>query len=239
VGGRISGWSTPAVGLLTAGAWLIAATGLGVGLSVAASPDPSNSVVPVADSTGSPGRPTYPAPTYEPPTYDPPTEDPPTSGPTEEPVPTPTEDPTPTPDPESTLVSGPRGLVTAIPVGWVPRTLPNAGGNVEADDPADPNHFVRYGGVPAGDLLARRVKEETGPSISVGYQRLVLATTDFHGHPAVEWVFEFDKKGVHRHVHALYWNAGGTEYVVYASAPADRWDEMEPVFTEMTDNARP
>ena len=139
------------------------------------------------------------------------------------------------------VVNGPRGLVTAIPAGWAPKPL-GSGENVQATDPADAGRFVRFGAMaaPKGDLLAQHARtEKNNSNIRDGYQRITLKSTTFHGAPAVEWEFEFTKDGQRRHVHALYWRTGGSEFTLYASATAAGWSSMAPVFASMQSNAKP
>ncbi len=138
-----------------------------------------------------------------------------------------------------TQVSGPDNLTTEIPNGWpqVP-----TGTYIQANDPNDSGRFVRYGATaaPAGDLLSSLDNaEQTNPNVQNGYQRLQLAPVDYHGDPAVDWEFEFVKSGVTRHVYSRWWETGGIEYFVYASATADRWSDTQPIFDEMANAATP
>lgn len=139
-------------------------------------------------------------------------------------------------------VSGPLGLTTVVPAGW---TLdPTIGSDLfsQVDNPADASQFVRYGAnpAPAGNLLSVvRSAAHTNPKISAGYRELRLVPVSFHGGPAVDWEFDFEKDGVLRHVYARYWESQGSEYFVYVSGPHGDWTELQPVFAAMAGAALP
>jgi hypothetical protein len=141
-------------------------------------------------------------------------------------------------------VTGPAGTGTRIPAGWPVRAVRED--TLEAADPATvqpSDRLVRYGGYPttATDLLGERIAYEQGQFQRVypTYQRQAMQQVRFHGYLAVLWEFEFDKQGVHRHVRALYWLAGGNEHLVYASSPAVDWPTMLPVYQQMVATATP
>jgi hypothetical protein len=227
--------STPLVALLAVGTWSIGAGAVGAGLLATADDDSGR---PVASAPTGTGWTPAPAPA--------PSDGGTGSDPTEEPSPTdsptPTDDPTPTTDPgiPTEYVSGPAGLTTVAPVDWAPKST-RSSGTVERFDPDDPGRFVRYGAVPSeGNVYDPDNYFARTPTVHNGYQQYTLTTTTFHGRPAAEWEFEFDKQGGgRRHVHALYWEVDGMEYVVYASSTADRWAEMAPIFAAMVENATP
>jgi hypothetical protein len=101
---------------------------------------------------------------------------------------------------------------------------------------------VGFGGAKAtsSDIVRVHVAAESGfAARSVAYRRLDLNSATYGGHPAVEWEYlHRDGRGVQR-VHALYWQVGGIEYFVFASAPDERWTRMKPVYDAMVANSRP
>jgi hypothetical protein len=138
-----------------------------------------------------------------------------------------------------TEVDGPDDMTTEIPAGWAPVAT---GDYFQAGDPNDSNRFVRYGATtaPVGDLLSSLASaEQTNTNIQNGYQRVQLASVDYHGDPAVDWEFEFVKAGVTRHVYSRWWETADTEYFVYVSATADQWPDTRPIFDEMANAATP
>lgn len=138
-------------------------------------------------------------------------------------------------------VTGPAGLRTVIPVGW--RSSRATGpGAVQATDPADAERFVKYGGSVAPDvgIEPAHIQYENGFAVRTpDYKRLVLSSARYGGHDAVLWEFEHRDHGDVQHVRSLYWRAGGKEYFVLASAPANRWDAMVPIYETMVANASP
>jgi hypothetical protein len=132
-------------------------------------------------------------------------------------------------------VSGPSGLVTVIPDGWTVSPIRNG---FQADDPqhggAD-GRFVRYQGVAGeADLYTwLNAYEKQSWSTQPGYQRVQMSQRKFQDGPAVLWEFSYDLNGQPRHVKILYWNARGTQYDVYASAPAATWAQTSPLFDAM------
>ena len=132
-------------------------------------------------------------------------------------------------------VQGPSGLVTVIPDGWKVSSIRNG---FQADDPQNGGaggRFLRYQGV-AGDadlytwLMAY---EKQSWSTQPGYQRVQMSQQKFQNNPAVLWEFSYALNGEPRHVKILYWNANGTQYDVYASAPAANWAQTSPIFDAM------
>ncbi|KAA2267056.1 hypothetical protein F0L68_00540 [Solihabitans fulvus] len=147
-----------------------------------------------------------------------------------------------------TPVTGPQGVASVAPTGWPSHPLANSVG-MQLDDPGQPGltgRFVRLGAAPldAHDLLTRRTAGEadfrTGNG---GYSRVQLNSTLLRNNAAVVWEFEYDysTKTItqRRHVKILYWETQGYEYYVYASAPADQWPTMEPVYQAMAANTAP
>lgn len=135
-------------------------------------------------------------------------------------------------------VSGPAGISVSIPADWTVGGAPTDA-NQQASDPADPAVFVRFGGAVAPDvpLLTEIRNGETGnPNVRNGYQRLQLAELTFLGRPAVDWEFTFVKDGVARHAFGRYWRQDGLTYVIYLSAPVDRWSSVDWVFQIMSDS---
>ncbi|WP_285610484.1 hypothetical protein [Actinokineospora globicatena] len=138
-------------------------------------------------------------------------------------------------------VAGPGGLITTIPVGWT-ITRSSGPGAMQATDPDDPGRYVRYGGAPAPaeDLVASHVDYELRfAGAHRGFQRHSLGTATYHDVAALDWEFEHDSAAGRRRAHSLYWRIGGTEYFLYASAPAARWSETKPIFNTMVDNSTP
>lgn len=136
-------------------------------------------------------------------------------------------------------VDGPAGLSVAVPTAFQLTASPSAA-NQQAADPANPEAFLRFGGsaAPKTALLAEiEAGERTNPNIRNGYQRLQLTTTSFQGTTAVDWEFTFIKDGRTRHAYGRYWRVGGTGYVVYASAPVEQWDALQPAFSHMLASA--
>jgi hypothetical protein len=136
-------------------------------------------------------------------------------------------------------VDGPAGLSVEIPAAFQLTASPSAA-NQQAADPANPDSFLRFGGsaAPKTALLKEiEAGERTNPNIRNGYQRLRLTTTSFQGTTAVDWEFTFVKDGRTRHAYGRYWRVGGTGYVVYASAPVEQWDALQPAFGHMLASA--
>jgi hypothetical protein len=138
-------------------------------------------------------------------------------------------------------VSGPAGLRTVIPAGW--RAARSTGpGAVQANDPADAEHYVKYGGSAAPTLAIETSHvqyENDFAARSANYRRIKLRSASYGGHDAVEWEFE-QREGVSvKHVSSLYWRADGKEYFILAAAPTGEWQHMRPVYDAMVANATP
>ncbi|MFI9384367.1 hypothetical protein [Kutzneria sp. NPDC052558] len=132
-------------------------------------------------------------------------------------------------------VSGPAGLTTVIPNGWQVSSIRNG---FQADDPANggaSGRFVRYQGVAGeADLFTwLTAYEKQSWSTQPGYQRVQMSQQKYQQNPAVLWEFTYSLNGESRHVKILYWNADGTQYDVYASAPASAWAQTSPIFDAM------
>lgn len=145
---------------------------------------------------------------------------------------------------EYRTVTGPAGTGTQIPADWPVHAIRED--TLEAADPATvkpSDRFVRYGGYPTTvtDLLGERIAYEQGTFTDTypTYQRLAMRPASHSAYPAVLWEFEFNKDGVQRHAHALYWLAAGSEHFVYASSSAAAWPTMRPVFDQMVETATP
>ena len=142
----------------------------------------------------------------------------------------------PTTEPYQRL-TGPGGISVQVPATWRDGASAATYRQVGEADPA--GAFARFGGYAPTktSLLAEITGGERGnPKIRAGYQRISLSTTTFRDAEAVDWQFTFVKDGVTRHVHGLYWRAGGTEYLIYLSAPDVEWPALEPVFDVMRDS---
>ncbi|TDQ01408.1 hypothetical protein [Labedaea rhizosphaerae] len=134
-------------------------------------------------------------------------------------------------------LTGPGGISVAVPATWRDSAAGASYRQVGEADPA--GAFARFGGYPPTrtSLLAEITAGERGnPKIRSGYQRISLSATTFQGVAAVDWQFTFVKDGVTRHVHGLYWRTGGTEYLIYLSAPDVEWSALDPVFDVMRDS---
>lgn len=139
-------------------------------------------------------------------------------------------------------VAGQAGMSTAIPPGWSVHTCQSGNGCEQSDDPTDSGRFLRFGGSPspAGDLTSVQAKyEQDFGRNRTGYQRFTLQPGSFHGYPSVEWEFEWTSSGVRRHVHVLYWRAGGADNFVYASSTVDGWATTSGIYDDMVTYATP
>jgi hypothetical protein len=155
---------------------------------------------------------------------------------TAEPEPTTTEPPSIEDDLQT--VTGPEGISVQIPASWTVGGSPSAV-NQQASDPGDPAVFVRFGGAvpPDVSLLTEIQNGESGnPNVRNGYQRIQLTELSFLERPAVDWEFTFVKDGATRHAFGRYWRQDGLTYVVYLSAPADRWAGVDWIWQIMCDS---
>lgn len=142
----------------------------------------------------------------------------------------------------TTSVSGGGGIVTEVPANWSHRSL--SATLDEAVDPASESRLLRYGGAPATDgrpLFDRIADAERKASISrSGYTRLRLNSFVFYGAEAVAWEYEYyDEADNSLHCSALYWMAGGVEYVLHAQSQRSDWEETELVLERMVETAGP
>jgi len=176
----------------------------------------------------------------------------PTYDPTEDPTPTPdptTDDPTPTPDPTDgpvpagyQLVTGPAAVEVPVPETWPvkPGAVPS---NLQADDPAVPGRFLRFGGDPVdgSDPVATvRDYEAKTPSIRTGYHRIRLEPVAFGPSGlAADWEFTFLKDGGIRHAYGRYWYDAGTLYVVYLSSYDSDWAASADVLKVVLNDSGP
>ncbi|RXS86867.1 serine/threonine protein kinase [Streptomyces sp. TM32] len=64
-----------------------------------------------------------------------------------------------------------------------------------------------------------------------GYERVRMDTTTFRGRPAGYWEFTFQgRQRGYRAVELAFSSTDGTQYVIYLSAPDDRWNQYRPDF---------
>jgi hypothetical protein len=234
-GSRSAGTSALELGLVLATAYLVAAVLLGTVLLGTVGRSRIS-----GHPTMLPGPPTTAAP---PP--DTGTSPPPDSSSPVPPAPT-SSGPGPLP-PGYRKVVGPAGLSTVVPAGWPAPRLVNQG-QYQVDDPGDhgpdnSGRFIRYGAatVSGSDMLGdhlRYEQEDFAPG-HPNYRRVQLRATTYHGWPAVDWEFTWTKDGVPRHVHVLYWQAGGTEFNVYASSPQASWDQTAGIYDAMVAGSTP
>ncbi|GAB3735075.1 hypothetical protein GCM10027598_60960 [Amycolatopsis oliviviridis] len=138
-------------------------------------------------------------------------------------------------------VEGPAGVEVTIPAGWPVKsgTIPS---NNQADAPDGSGSFLRYGGTPTPSMPLREAvaeNETSNSGIRAGYQRLRLDYVSTEANETVVWEFLFTKNGEQRHSLGWFWRKNGYDYVVYASAKASRWDELQPVLDVLTRTAGP
>jgi hypothetical protein len=147
---------------------------------------------------------------------------------TEDPI---SDAPTPTGSAEAVpdgyrIVSGPAGVRVPVPEAWSlgPAAVPS---NLQADDPAEPGRFLRFGGDPAdgSDPVATVGRYEAdSPSIRTGYHRIRLEPVAFGPSSlGADWEFTFLRDGQMRHAYGRYWHDAGTLYVVYLSTYEADW----------------
>jgi hypothetical protein len=123
-------------------------------------------------------------------------------------------------------VSGPAGVQVPVPEDWSlgPGAVPS---NLQADDPAVPGRFLRFGGDPADgtDPVATVGRYEAeSPGIRTGYQRIRLEPVSFGPSSlGADWEFTFLRNGRTRHAYGRYWYDGGTLHVVYLSTYETDW----------------
>ncbi|WP_438489961.1 serine/threonine-protein kinase [Streptomyces sp. S186] len=147
--------------------------------------------------------------------------------------------PTPSPPSPSSLPPLPNGYHLeqagqgfSIPVqdGWTFKKMP--GGEVAylsglASLRID---VVEFAG---GDPLRhwRETEEAQTRRDNPGYERVRMGPTTFRGRPAGYWEFTFQGRArEYRAVELAFSGADATQYVIYFSAPNERWDRYRPVF---------
>lgn len=138
--------------------------------------------------------------------------------------------------------TGPAGVQVNIPATW--QVVQGKYATVdEADDPDDPNTFVRYGGSPspAMSLMDSVTQLETSVvADGTGYQRLQIAeSTTSSGDDLVVWDFTFTRNGVSERAEDYFWRYNGTDYAVYLATSAGNWDAVQPILTELEQTAGP
>lgn len=137
--------------------------------------------------------------------------------------------------PPTTRWDAPGGLSLDLPADWQEQPGP-VPGNRQAAAPGDAGVFLRFGATPqpartVGEYL--KSGETSNPNIQSDYRRLRLSPVSHLGSTqAADWEFTFSRNGQLRHVLGRYWYAGGSMYVIYGSAPADRWDAVRPVLDQ-------
>jgi hypothetical protein len=138
-------------------------------------------------------------------------------------------------------VHGPGGMTTTVPATWAQHRTTGPGAML-AVDPRDALRYVKYGGsaTPDNDMLAVHLMYESSfAARSVGYKRLALSETTFHGADAVVWEFQVTGAGGLRHVKSLYWRMRGTEYFVFAADVQSDWARMTPIYDRLVAGATP
>lgn len=138
-------------------------------------------------------------------------------------------------------VSGPGGITTLIPSGW--QAVPRAGqANIQATNPAEPTSFLRYGGSPSPAESLLKIQQDAELAFRpryAGYQLIALRPGKWRGHESVTWEFEFEADGGRKHVNSVYWRAGGTDYVLYASALVSSWPQMKAIYATALGATKP
>ncbi|MEU4192817.1 hypothetical protein AB0E69_13020 [Kribbella sp. NPDC026611] len=138
-------------------------------------------------------------------------------------------------------VSGPGGITTKIPATW-PAKVRSTGTDAQATNPTQPTSFLRYGGSPAPgqpliDLM--RTTERSFSTKYPGYQLIGLTPGTWRTHESVSWTFEFDTADGRKHVESVYWRAGSTDYVLYASSLLTNWPAMKAIYTTAYNSTNP
>ncbi|WP_343887407.1 hypothetical protein [Kribbella sandramycini] len=138
-------------------------------------------------------------------------------------------------------VSGPGGIVTSIPKGWQGKPRAN-GTDAQANDPAEPTSFLRYGGSPSPTRPLLQVMQQAEAGFRgnyPGYKLIALRSQSWRQHEAVNWEFEFDTADGRKHVNSMYWRAGQNDYVIYASSLVANWPKMQAIYATAIDTASP
>ncbi|MEW2528152.1 serine/threonine-protein kinase [Streptomyces sp. NPDC047071] len=124
------------------------------------------------------------------------------------------------------------GLALPVRDGWTRKNLP--GGDVAYIDPTGLVGLrVNVAEFAGSDPVEhwRRTEESQTRRDNPGYERVRMAATTFRGAPAGYWEFTFDGKArTFRAVEMAFSDDDGTQYVVYLSAPNERWKQYRPVF---------
>ncbi|MGW9429277.1 serine/threonine-protein kinase [Streptomyces decoyicus] len=122
----------------------------------------------------------------------------------------------------------------SLPVrnGWTRKDPP--GGEVAYVDPSELVGLrINIVGFAGSDPLRhwRETEEAQTRRDNPGYERVRMDPTTFRGRPAGYWEFTFDgKKRKYRAVELAFSDEGGTQYVIYLSAPDAQWNAYRPVF---------
>ncbi len=122
----------------------------------------------------------------------------------------------------------------SLPVrdGWTREDPP--GGEVAYVDPSELVGLrINIVGFAGSDPLRhwRETEEDQTRRDNPGYERVRMDPTTFRGRPAGYWEFTFDgKKRKYRAVELAFSDDGGTQYVIYLSAPDAQWNTYRPVF---------
>ena len=132
-----------------------------------------------------------------------------------------------------------QGLRVAVPQGWPLRPVPGTA-ELRAVDPQHPARFVQVGGYRPGHASQLARVRGYASTESAGYRQIHLDRVDYGASPdAVDWEYTYPAGGTDQHAEGRYWRLGGAEYVVYASAPAADWSDVQPVFAVLVATARP
>ncbi len=139
----------------------------------------------------------------------------------------------------SRWVAAAQGLRVAVPQGWPLRPVPGTA-ELRAVDPQRPARFVQVGGYRPGHASQLARVRGYASTESAGYRQIHLDRVDYGASPdAVDWEYTYLAGGTDQRAEGRYWRLGGAEYVVYASAPAADWSDVQPVFAVLVATARP
>jgi eukaryotic-like serine/threonine-protein kinase len=157
------------------------------------------------------------------------------------PSPSPSTDPTVPALPAGYHLTKPNsGLSLPVRNGWTRKTLP--GGELAYIDPSGlvglRVNVVEFAGT---DPLQhwRETEEAQTARDNPGYERVRMAETTFRGRPAGYWEFTFNGRArKYRAAELAFASPGGTQYVIYLSAPDAQWATYRPVFDTAVKGAR-
>jgi serine/threonine protein kinase len=139
-------------------------------------------------------------------------------------------------------VLGPRGLALDVPASWTVKQVPGTQESI-AVDPGDPRRYLQFGAYstvnPSFPSQLARV-QSYALTQRPGYTMLRLQPVGYGtAADAVDWEYTYTPGGVATHALGTYWRLGDAQFVVYASAPQDRWQETLASFHAARESATP